>query len=155
MGMRKYYRAIARDRLRAMGVERINKQMGLHINNNQLREAFRNMGKEKKRQLREELRTKPMWRRVLWGNRLLRHMQKYGAEKGTMTVKISVSLEDQELDNGEQGAVPTFEHKVATTVQIKDESSGKLSGNYVLEEDGKGGFVIRPLVDQMDMFDLW
>ncbi len=86
-------------------------------------------------------------------NRLLRHMQKYGAEKGTMTVKINVSLEDQELDNGEQGAVPTFEHKVATTVQIKDESSGKLSGNYVLEEDGKGGFVIRPLVDQMDMFE--
>lgn len=68
MGMRKYYRAIAKDRLRAMGVERINKQMGIHINNKQLREAFRHMGKEKKRQLREELRTKPMWRRVLWGN---------------------------------------------------------------------------------------
>lgn len=69
MGMRKYYRAIAKDRLRAMGVERINKQMGIHIDNKQLREAFRHMGKEKKRQLREELLpTKPMWRRVLWGN---------------------------------------------------------------------------------------
>lgn len=86
-------------------------------------------------------------------NRLLRHMQRYNAEKATMTVKITVSISDQELDNGEQGTVPTFEHKVSSTVQIKDESSGKLSGNYVLEEDGKGGYVIRPLTDQLDMFE--
>lgn len=86
-------------------------------------------------------------------NRLLRHMQRYKAEKGTMTVKISISLEDQEMDDGVQCEMPTFEHKVSTTVQIKDESSGKLSGNYALEEDGKGGYVIRPLIDQVDMFE--
>lgn len=86
-------------------------------------------------------------------NRLLRHMQKYNAKEATLTVKVKVSLEDQELDNGEQGLVPSFEHKVSTSVQIKDENSGKLSGNYVLEEDGKGGYVIRPITDQMDMFE--
>lgn len=86
-------------------------------------------------------------------NRLLRHMQKYSAEDGTMTVKIKVSIVNQELDDGCQGNVPTFEHKVTTAVQIKDESSGKLSGNYVLEEDGKGGYVIRPLSEQMDMLE--
>lgn len=86
-------------------------------------------------------------------NRLLRHMQKYHAEKASMTVKLTVTLEDDELDNGEQGVVPTFEHKVSSTVQIKDESDGKLAGNYVLEEDGKGGYVIRPITEQMDMFE--
>lgn len=86
-------------------------------------------------------------------NRLLRHMQKYHAEKASLTVKLTVTLEDEELDNGDQGIVPTFEHKVSFTVQIKDESSGKLAGNYVLEEDGKGGYTIRPLTEQMDMFE--
>lgn len=86
-------------------------------------------------------------------NRLLRNMQRYKAEEGMLTVKVKVSIVDQELDNGEQGDVPTFEHKVSTSVQIKQESSGKLSGNYVLEEDGKGGFVIRPLSEQLDMLE--
>ena len=68
MGMRKYQRAIAKDRLRAMGCERINKHMGLQLNRAKLREAFRCLGKEKRRQLREGLRTKPLWKRVLWGD---------------------------------------------------------------------------------------
>ena len=68
MGMRKYQRAIAKDRLRAMGAGRINKHMGLQLNRAKLRDAFRCLGKEKRRQLREELRTKPLWKRVLWGD---------------------------------------------------------------------------------------
>ena len=68
MGMRKYCRAIAKDRMRALGAGSINTHMGLHISRAKLREAFRCMGKEKRKLLREELRTKPVWRRVLWGD---------------------------------------------------------------------------------------
>lgn len=68
MGMRKYCRTIAKDRLRAMGGDRINDHMGLHINRAKLREAFRCMGKEKRKELREDLRTKALWKRVLWGD---------------------------------------------------------------------------------------
>lgn len=68
MGMRKYCRAIAKDRLRALGAGQINKHMGLHISRAKLREAFRCLGKEKRKQLREDLRTKPVWKRVLWGD---------------------------------------------------------------------------------------
>lgn len=68
MGMRKYYRAIAKDRIRALGGERINRHMGLHISRAKLREAFRCMGERKKKLLREELMTKPLWKRVMWGD---------------------------------------------------------------------------------------
>lgn len=86
-------------------------------------------------------------------NRLIRNMQRYNSDKGTMTVKITISLEEQDLDNSEKGDMPTFEHKVSTSVQIKDEKSGKLNGEYLLEEDGKGGYIIRPLIEQEDMFE--
>ena len=43
-------------------------------------------------------------------NKLLRNMQEYGSDKASMTVKITITLSDQEQDNGEQGTVPKFEH---------------------------------------------
>lgn len=86
-------------------------------------------------------------------NRLLRNMQEYGSDKATLTLKLTVTLEDQELDNGEQGTVPKFEHKVSSTVQIKDETEGELGGQYVLEDDGNGGHVLKPLSQQMEMFE--
>lgn len=86
-------------------------------------------------------------------NRLLRDMKKYGSDKAAMTVKLTVCLDDQELDNGEKGTVPTFEHKVTTSVQIKNELDGKLTGEYTLEGDGNGGHILRPITDQVDMFE--
>lgn len=86
-------------------------------------------------------------------NRLLKNMQEYGSDKAALTVKLTVTLEDQELDNGEQGTVPKFEHKVSSTVQIKDETEGELDGNYILEDDGHGGHVLKPLSQQMEMFE--
>lgn len=86
-------------------------------------------------------------------SRLLRLMQRYGAEKAAVTLKLTVSLEEQELGSGEKGTVPTFEHKVTTTVQRKDEVAGKLPGEWTLEPDGSGGFNLKPLPDQMDLFE--
>ena len=86
-------------------------------------------------------------------NRLLRLMQRYDADKAALTLKLTVSFDEQELDNGERCTVPTFEHKVATTVQRKDETDGKLPGEYFLEANGNGGFNLKPLSEQLDMFE--
>ena len=84
-------------------------------------------------------------------NKLLYHMQKYGAEKAAMAVKLTVTLDrNSGLADGD---VPRFEHKVTATVQRKDDVSGQLSGEYVLEEDGKGGYQLKTLIDQASMFE--
>ncbi len=68
MGMRKYYRSIAKARMAEMGIEHVNEKMGLHISRAKLREAFRCMGKKNRAELRQDLRTKAIWRRVLFGD---------------------------------------------------------------------------------------
>ncbi len=85
-------------------------------------------------------------------NKMLRNMQEYGSDKASMTVKLTVTLEDQEMDNGEQGTVPKFEHKVGFTVQVKDETEGELGGEWILANDDNGGFTLKPF-GQMDMFE--
>lgn len=86
-------------------------------------------------------------------NLLLRLMQRYGEEKATLTLKMTVSLTEQELDNGNKGTIPSFEHKVTTSVQRKDETKGRLPGEYILDPDGNGKFNLRPISSQMDMFE--
>lgn len=68
MGMRKYKRSIAKARLAEMGVDRINRKMGLGITKTQLKEAWRCMGKKKRAERWRELQTRPLWRRVLTGD---------------------------------------------------------------------------------------
>lgn len=86
-------------------------------------------------------------------NRLLRLMQRYGENKAAMTLKVTVTLEEQELDDGNKGTVPKFEHKVTTTVQRKDTEDGKLPGEWVLSQDASGNYNLLPLSGQMDMFE--
>ena len=86
-------------------------------------------------------------------NKLLCNMQDYDAEKASMTVKVTITLADQELDNGAHGSVPTFEHKVSIALQFKDTVDGKLDGEYTLEGDGHGGHILRPISGQIDMFE--
>lgn len=86
-------------------------------------------------------------------NHLLRLMQRYGEDKASLTLKLTVTLQEQELDDGNKGTVPTFEHKVTTAVQRKDETKGKLPGEYILDPDGNGGYNLKPLSGQMDMFE--
>lgn len=68
MGMRKYRRAIAKARMADMGIDRINRKMGLQISSANLKEAWRCMGKKKRAELWRELQTRPLWRRVLTGD---------------------------------------------------------------------------------------
>ncbi len=85
-------------------------------------------------------------------NDLLRNMQEYGENEATMTLKMNISLENQRMDNDEIVTVPIFKHKITFNVQIKIEKSGMLGGGYTLESDGKGGYYLRKVVEQVDMF---
>ncbi len=86
-------------------------------------------------------------------NRLLRLMQRYDNDKASLTLKLTVTFEEEELDDGNTGIVPTFEHKITTTVQRKDDIDGKLPGEYVLADSKNGGFELRPISGQIDMFE--
>ena len=88
-------------------------------------------------------------------NQLLGNMQEFDSKKSALTVKLTISLEDKEIGNdGRDVVVPKFEHKVSFTVQAKGEKNGKLEGDFILENDGKGGYVIKPLSMQMDMLEV-
>ena len=77
MGMRKYRRSIAKARMKEMGLEHVNKKMGLGITRANLREAFRCMGKKNREELRRHMLEAPFWRRILTGDLA----KKYWAEK--------------------------------------------------------------------------
>lgn len=86
-------------------------------------------------------------------NRLITNMESYGSDEASLTVKVKIKFEDQCLDDGKSVTVPSFEHKVSYAVQIKREAEGKLEGMYSLEEGEKGQYRLKPLNDQMDMFE--
>lgn len=86
-------------------------------------------------------------------NRLIANMESYGSDEAALTVKVKIKFEDQCLDDGKSVTVPSFEHKVSYAVQIKRESEGRLEGVYSLEEGDKGRYRLKPLNDQMDMFE--
>ena len=75
--------------------------------------------------------------------RLLFMMEQQEAEEGTLTAKMTVTLDqDQTRDyqaNGYDGkrdiTKPTFKHKVGIALQFKDEKSGSLGGNYEMVWD--------------------
>ena len=63
---------------------------------------------------------------------VLRKMERYGTDKGSVSVKIDVAfLHTQE------GIMPTFVYKVSDDVAIRDESKGSMGGCFLDEsEDG-------------------
>lgn len=77
-------------------------------------------------------------------NKLLRLMQRYGAEKGALTVKLDVDLEETD-----DGPMPSFKHTVTTTVQRKDKKDGRMNGYYL--NDNGGELELVPV--QLEMFE--
>ena len=87
-------------------------------------------------------------------NRLLRTMQSgVGADSASLTVKLNVELKDETTDDGSAVTVPVFEHTVTSNVQVKNKVDGKLNGYYSLVDDGRGNYSLKPLNDQIDMFE--
>ena len=87
-------------------------------------------------------------------NALLRNMQEYGADEATMTVKLTILLNDNAIEkNGcsKSVTIPTFKHKVSYTVQAKNEIEGKLYGDFALQSNGHGLYQLVPMSEQLRM----
>ena len=69
---------------------------------------------------------------------LLHAMSKNGAENGEIAVSLKVNIEEKDvIDRGYQRAanVPSFDHKITSKMQFKNEKKGSLSGNFELVYD--------------------
>lgn len=98
-------------------------------------------------------------------NTILRNMlftmQSKGSDSGEINLKLKILLNHNvlEFDNTIFGrdtreyTNPEFEHKITSSIHIKDETSGKIYGKYeLLSEDGK--YYIQELENpQQSFFD--
>ncbi len=93
----------------------------------------------------------------------LTNMENKESEQAELTVKLKISLMKEQAPNfdslipGAQREVikPKFDHKVSSVMQIKDEKTGTLSGNYELVWDGElGQYVMREIkYTQLSIFE--
>lgn len=91
------------------------------------------------------------------------NMERKGSELAELSVKVKISLKkDQAPDfpiNGTEMrrdiVIPKFDHKVSSVMQIKDEVTGTLGGNYELVWDAdRGEYVMREIMDpQISIFE--
>ena len=73
----------------------------------------------------------------------LRNMQEKGSEAAEVKVSLKISFVKDEksyiqiadLDDRREIIIPKFDHKVSSVLQIKDEASGTLGGNFELVYD--------------------
>ncbi|MBR6102605.1 MAG: hypothetical protein IKP95_09265 [Ruminococcus sp.] len=89
---------------------------------------------------------------------LLHAMSKNGAENGEIAVSLKVNIEEKDvIDRGYQRAanVPSFDHKITSKMQFKNEKKGSLSGNFELVYDEeKNEWCIKEIRDdQISFFD--
>lgn len=93
--------------------------------------------------------------------RTIANMQRRESSKADITVKLTINLEDVSVPDydGPQGATRMaktlkFDYKVSSSMQIKDEESGNLKGDYELRwnEELQDYVMVRIDNGQMDMF---
>lgn len=90
--------------------------------------------------------------------RTIGNMQMKGAEDATITLKLSVSLENTMANiKGENTDItrPSFKHDISSVMQVKDKKSGALTGDYQLVWDEDEGKYVMKRIDngQMTLFD--
>ena len=93
----------------------------------------------------------------------LTNMERKGSRIAEITLKMKMSLSNERVPDltivnyeaKRDVIMPKFEHKVSSVIQIKDEVTGSLNGNYELIWDGeRGEYVMREIVDgQVSMYD--
>lgn len=72
--------------------------------------------------------------------RTLGNMQTKGSDEATLTLKLNISLTEQDVpdyDSPNPAAMktiqnPRFDHKISSVMQIKNQESGTLNGDYEL-----------------------
>ena len=91
-------------------------------------------------------------------NRTLGNMEMKGATDATITLKLTVGLDERSFSAGEgiqKYKKPTFKHEINSVMQIKDKMTGQLSGEYAMvwDEEEKR-FVLRHFDgNQTSIFD--
>ena len=92
----------------------------------------------------------------------LRNMQQKGSEAAEVKVSLKISfikgvISDILLDNPEgqrEMIIPQFDHKVSSVLQIKDEASGRLGGEFELVYDeARKDYVMREIVSPQTSLD--
>jgi hypothetical protein len=90
------------------------------------------------------------------------NMEIKGSNFAELTVKVKITLYQDFApdltsphDETRSITVPKFEHKVSSVMQIKDEMTGFLGGDYELVWDGeRGEYVMRRIkTEQMTIYD--
>ena len=86
----------------------------------------------------------------------LRNMQEKGSEAAEVKVSLKISFVKDEksyiqiadLDDRREIIIPKFDHKVSSVLQIKDEASGTLGGNFELVfDDVREDYVMREIIN--------
>lgn len=92
----------------------------------------------------------------------LRNMQQKGSEAAEVKVSLKISfakgvISDIPLDNLEgprEMIIPQFDHKVSSVLQIKDEASGTLGGEFELVYDeARKDYFMREIVSPQTSLD--
>lgn len=85
----------------------------------------------------------------------LSNMQKKGSDSAEVKVSLKIALSKAEdsnikindLDGMREVLIPRFDHKVASVLQIKDEASGTLSGNFELVfDENRKSWIMREII---------
>lgn len=93
--------------------------------------------------------------------RTLHTMRSKGSDNGKINMELKISLEHDILEVGsavfgketKEYTNPRFEHKITSTIQIKDEVTGKIEGKYELAEEDGLYFVQEIENPQRSLFD--
>ena len=96
--------------------------------------------------------------------RTLANMQQKESSDATLTLKLSISLTEQDAPDFESAYAnamrkvqkPRFDHKISSVMQIKTEESGSLKGEYELVWDEEAqDYVVKPNENgQQSLFDM-
>ncbi len=92
----------------------------------------------------------------------LTNMQQKGSEAAEVKISLKISFDKEvmsgiqinNLDGQKEVVIPRFDHKVASVLQIKDEVSGSLGGEYALVYDNvRKDYVMREIVSPQTTLD--
>lgn len=86
-------------------------------------------------------------------NALISNMEAADSEEGAVTVKLSVQLDTAADRNGEIQKIPKFTHKVGYAVKVEGKFDGCVAGVYSLQRDSIGRYALRPIDEQISVFD--
>lgn len=85
--------------------------------------------------------------------RTLGSMKRKGSDNAELTVKLSIGLTEEYSDDNECVYRPDFKHKVSSILKVKDEISGRDSGEFTIVFDEETGECVarKTGLDQINM----